>query len=650
MRRREFIRALAIGASAGWITKFAESGGGKKMADRSVVVDTSKSPHAKLRSVPISAVKLRDRFWQPRLIPLQEVTIPTQYDLMEQTGRIDNFRRVAGKVSGEFRGLYFNDSDVYKWLEAAAWSLAVQPNETVANLMDKVIAEIEAAQDADGYLNTFFSLERKNQRWTNLRDMHELYCAGHLFQAAIAHHRVTGNDRLLKVAIRFADHIAQVFGWGKKEEPDGHPEIEMALVELFRETGERRYLELAQFFVDVRGHKRIGGSPYLQDHKPFRELDEVTGHAVRALYLNAGAADIYAETGEEALMQALQRMWRNLTEKRMYVTGGCGARYEGEAFGRDYELPNERAYAETCAAIANILWQWRMFLITGELRFVDVLELALFNGALSGIGLDGKSYFYVNPLADRSHHRRQPYFECACCPPNIARLLPMVPSFLYAVSDDGVFVNLYAESEAELTVNGTSVQLRQRTDYPWDGEVTLQMELPQPITFALRLRIPSWCERATVTVNGTERQEGKGGEFVTIRREWRSGETVRLSLPMSPEFVACHPFAEANGGRVALRRGPFVYCLEQVDNPDADVWFIAAKTDADLMTMPMQIGDLSIVALQGAGVAVEASAWKGKLYQPLRQLTVKPVRFVAIPYFAWANRAAGAMTVWLPAS
>jgi uncharacterized protein len=282
----------------------------------------------------------------------------------------------------------------------------------------------------------------------------------------------------------------------------------MALVELFRETGERRYLELAQFFIDVRGRGRIGGSPYPQDHKPFRELDEVTGHAVRALYLNAGAADLYAETGDETLMAALQRMWRNLTEKRMYVTGGCGARYEGEAFGRDYELPNERAYAETCAAIANILWQWRMFLITGEARFFDVLELALFNGSLSGIGLDGKSYFYVNPLADRGRHRRQPYFECACCPPNIARLLPMVPSFLYALGDDGVFVNLYAESEAELTINGVPVRLRQRTDYPWDGEVTLQIGLTQPATFALHLRIPSWCERASVTVNGAEKREG----------------------------------------------------------------------------------------------------------------------------------------------
>lgn len=647
MNRRDFLQALAIGASAIWVMKHSQGGGGKQMADRSVVVDTGKSPHAKLRPVPINAVKLRDRFWQPRLVALQEVTLPSQYDLMEQTGRIDNFRRVAGKVGGDFRGLYFNDSDVYKWLEAAAWSLAVQPNEKVADLMDKVIAEIESAQDTDGYLNTYFSLERKNQRWTNLRDMHELYCAGHLFHAAIAHHRVTGSDRLLKVAIRFTDHIARIFGWGKKEETDGHPEIEIALVELYRETGEQRYLELAQFFVDVRGHKRIGGSPYIQDHKPFRELDEVTGHAVRALYLNAGAADLYAETGEGALMQALQRMWLNLTEKRMYVTGGCGARYEGEAFGRDYELPNERAYAETCAAIANILWQWRMFLLTGESRFIDVLERSLFNGALSGIGLDGKSYFYVNPLADRGHHRRQPYFECACCPPNIARLLPMVQSFLYAISDDGIFVNLYAESEAQLAFGDTTITILQHTDYPWDGEVRLQIKSSKPLNFAFHLRVPAWCERAVATVNGAERTEVEGGNYLTLKREWKDGDVVGLSLPMTIQLITCHPFVEPNSGRVAIQRGPIVYCLEQVDNPDADIWFVAAQTDGDFMLVPTQISGLTIVAVQGEGIAVEPSAWNGKLYQPLRKLSTKPVRFTAVPYFAWANRKAGPMTVWI---
>lgn len=648
MKRREFLQSLAVGASASWLIAQKLSGGGKQMAERSIVVDTTKSPHAKLRPIPISAVKLRDKFWQPRLADLQEVTLPTQYELLEQTGRIDNFRRVAGKVGGEFRGLYFNDSDVYKWIEAAAWSLAVQYNAKVAELINRIIPEIEAAQDEDGYLNTYFSLERKGQRWTNLRDMHELYCAGHLFQAAVAHHRVTGDDRLLKVATRFADLIDKVFGWGKKEEPDGHPEVEMALVELYRETGEQRYLNLAQFFVDVRGHKRIGGSPYHQDHKPFRELDEVTGHAVRALYLNAGAADLYAEIGDDTLMRALQRMWRNLTERRIYVTGGCGARYEGEAFGRDYELPNERAYAETCAAIANILWQWRMFLLTGEAQFIDVLERSLFNGALSGIGLDGKSYFYVNPLANRGQHRRQPWFECACCPPNIARLLPMVQSFLYAINDDGIFVNLYAESTATLNFKGIPITLIQRTDYPWDGTVELQIQPEQPVNFALRLRIPQWCPKATVKVNG-QTFDAKPGAFATIQREWKRTDTVQLSLEMPTEFVVCHPFVEPNGGRVAIQRGPIVYCLEQVDNPEADVWCIAVRTDRPLTAIPKSIANLPVIAVQGEGIAVELRRWENALYQPLRSISphIRPIRFTAIPYFAWANRDAGPMTVWL---
>ncbi|MFN4179062.1 MAG: glycoside hydrolase family 127 protein [Armatimonadota bacterium] len=650
MKRREFLQFVAASISASWSAVEKRNGGGETMLNRGIVVDTTKSPHAKLHPIPINTVKLRDRFWQPRLVDLQEVTLPTQYELLEQTGRIDNFRRVAGKVGGEFRGLYFNDSDVYKWIEAAAWSLAVQYNAKVAELINRVILEVEAAQDEDGYLNTYFSLERKGQRWTNLRDMHELYCAGHLFQAAVAHHRVTGDNRLLKVATRFADLIDKVFGWGKKEEADGHPEVEMALVELYRETGERRYLELARFFVDVRGHKRIGGSPYHQDHKPFRELDEVTGHAVRALYLNAGAADLYAEIGDETLMQALQRMWRNLTGKRIYVTGACGARYEGEAFGRDYELPNERAYAETCAAIANILWQWRMFLLTGEARFIDVLERSLFNGSLSGIGLDGKSYFYVNPLADRGRHRRQPFFECACCPPNIARLLPMVQSFLYALSDDGIFVNLYAESTATLDFKGVPITFTQRTDYPWDGEVELQVQPEKTVNFTLHMRIPHWCPKATVKVNGQPVGDAEPGKFVSIQREWKRTDTVSLSLEMPTEFVVSHPFVEPNGGRIAIQRGPIVYCLEQVDNPETDVWCIAARTDRPLTAVPKTVANLPVIAVQGDGIAVELRHWEGALYQPLRSIAthIRPIRFTAIPYFAWANREAGPMTVWMP--
>ncbi len=650
MRRRELLRSVfVIGVQGALAWKNLRARGDALMDDRSIVVDTTKSQSAKMRPVPIRSVQLKDRFWQPRLVTLQEVTLPTQYDLMEETGRLDNFRRVAGKVSGPFRGLYFNDSDVYKWAEAAAWSLAVQPNERVRQLLDRVIDEIAAAQDENGYLNTFFSLERKNQRWTNLKDMHELYCAGHLFQAAVAHHRVTGDQRLLRVALRFAEHIAQVFGWGKKEETDGHPEVETALVELFRETGDRRWLELAQFFVDVRGHGKIGGSPYHQDHQPFRQLSEVTGHAVRALYLNAGAADLYAETGEVALMNALQRMWHNLTQKRMYVTGGCGARYEGEAFGRDYELPNERAYAETCAAIANVLWQWRMFLVTGEPRFLDIMELSLFNGALSGIGLDGKSYFYVNPLANRGGHRRQPYFECACCPPNIARLLPMVPSFLYTLSPNEVFVNLYAASEANLRVNSVAVKITQQTDYPWDGEVMLTLLPEKPISFALHLRIPHWCPSATVSVNGQRVDEGVAGTFLTVYREWQPNDTVHLSLAMPAEFLVAHPFVEASVGRVALRRGPIVYCVEQVDNPEGDVWCLAVRTERPPVPVPMQVADFPIVALQGEGLVTDLSVWQDKLYQPLPFVAaqLKLVRFIAIPYFAWANRQPGPMTVWL---
>ncbi|HID08577.1 MAG TPA: glycoside hydrolase family 127 protein, partial [Armatimonadetes bacterium] len=380
-----------------------------------VVVDTRNSPFAKLHPVGINAVRLQDKFWKPRLTTVYEVTLTTQYELLEETGRIDNFRRASGKVSGDFRGIYFNDSDVYKWLEAVAFAIACEPNERLSKLADAVISEIIPAQDDDGYLNTYFTFERKRERWTDLHRMHELYCAGHLIQAAIAHHRATMDESLLNVAMRFADHIVSIFGPGKRDGTPGHPEIEMALVELYRETGNRNYLELAKFFLDRRGHGIIGGSAQLIDHQPFRELSEIVGHAVRSCYLNAGATDIVLETGERSLHNALERLWHNMTERKMYITGGIGARYLGEAFGNDYELPNERAYAETCAAIANVMWNWRMLLLTGDGRFADVMELALYNGVLSGISLDGKAYFYVNPLADRGAHRRQPWFPCACC-------------------------------------------------------------------------------------------------------------------------------------------------------------------------------------------------------------------------------------------
>ncbi|MGH2604392.1 MAG: glycoside hydrolase family 127 protein, partial [Dehalococcoidia bacterium] len=373
---------------------------------------------------------------------------------LEATGRIDNFRRAAGQQDGPFQGLYFNDSDVYKWLEAASWSLATDPDPELERLVDETIAAVAAAQQPDGYLDTYYILGDEAGRWTELVRTHELYCAGHLFQAAVAHHRATGKCSLLDVARRFADYICDVLGPaedGKRPGTDGHEEIELAMVELARETGERRYLEQARYFLDARGYGLAGGDEYHQDHKPFRELDAMVGHAVRAVYLNAGAADIYAETGEPALLAALERLWRNMTTRRIYVSGGIGSRYEGEAFGRDFELPNARAYTETCAAIGSVMWAWRMLLLTGEARFADLMEQTLYNAVLPGVSLDGQFYYYQNPLEDDGHHRRQPWFHCACCPPNVARLLSSLPGYVYTVTDDEVWVHLYAEGAATLS-------------------------------------------------------------------------------------------------------------------------------------------------------------------------------------------------------
>jgi len=619
------------------------------LSRRAVIVDTTASPNARLRPVAVNEVRLTDRFWAPRLQTLREVTLLTQYDLMEQTGRIDNFRRAAGKIKKDFEGIYFNDSDVYKWIEAVAWAVAYEPDERLSALADVVIAEIGQAQREDGYLNTYFTFERAGERWTNLEAMHEMYLAGHLFQAAVAHHRATGRRDLLHIACRFADHIASVFGPGLRHGCDGHPEPEMALVELYRETGQRRYLDLACFLLDERGHGYCGGQEVLQDHKPFRELTEVVGHAVRAMYLNCGAADIFMETGDSSLLSPLESLWRNLTARRMYVTGGVGARYEGEAFGADYELPNERAYAETCAAIGNAMWQWRMFLMTGEPRFLDVFELALYNGALSGISLDGRQYFYVNPLADAGGHRRQDWFGCACCPPNIARFLAQLSGYLYAVRDDALFVNLYAASEAEIPLGESIARVVQETAYPWDGEVLLRVEPPQEMEFALHLRIPGWAEGACAMVAGEEIGEPMPGQHLAVRRTWRAGDEVRLHLGMPPQWLEAHPCVDADVGRLALRRGPLIYCAEAADNPQADPRKLIVQPAAPVVARwrPELLG--GVVVLEGRAEVAPCKAWGDNLYLPTFSAPrpSQGVDFVAIPYYAWANREAGPMQVWL---
>jgi DUF1680 family protein len=622
-------------------------------------VDTARSPHVRLRPVPLDAVDLADDFWEPRRRINREITLPSQYRYLEDTGRLDNFRRASGKIRGEYQGIYFNDSDVYKWLEAAAWTLAEGPDPDLEQMVDIAMTEIEDAQQPDGYLNTYFTFERAAERWTNF-DLHEMYCAGHLFQAAVAHFRATGSERLLDVATRFADHICDTFGpdAGKRQAVDGHEEVEMALVELFRVTGEKRYLEGARYFVDARGHGLLGkpygihDPSYSQDHKPLRYQGEVVGHAVRAMYLYSGAADVHAETGEPELIAALGRLWRNMTTRRMYVSGGLGSRYEGEAFGKDFELPNERAYAETCAAIGSVMWNWRMLLLEGEARYADLIEHTLYNAVLPGLSLDGQNYFYQNPLADDGSHRRRPWFGCACCPPNVARLLASLPGYFYSSSEGAVWVHLYAEGAATVELDGNrTVRLRQRTRYPWDGRVEIDVEAEGE--FALMLRVPVWCEEgAAIEVNGESVDaELSPGSYANLRRTWRLGDTINLHLPMPVRRVECHPYVAENTGRVALVRGPLLYCSEQTDNPRVDLRDLLLESKEPAVRFePDLLGGVAVV--QGeARSAAPGEGWEDRLYRTVRPREghkgTVATRVTVVPYYAWANREPGTMRVWL---
>ncbi len=624
-------------------------------AARSVVLDTNKSPNARLKPVPISAVSLTDSFWAPRLRTNREVTLPAQFAYLEETGRLDNFRVAAGKKGGQFVGIYFNDSDVYKWLEAASWALASGQDPRLEEMVHVVVTEIEAAQQPDGYLNTYFAGERAAERWSNLRDLHELYCAGHLIQAAVAHHRATGSQRLLNVACRLADHIDDVFGRGpgQREGTSGHEEIEMALVELARETGQDKYLCLASFFVEMRGKGYAGGDAYHQDRRPFREFERMVGHAVRAVYLNAGVADLCLEESREGYGRTLDRLWRHMTARQMYVTGGIGSRYRGEAFGDDYELPNRRAYAETCAAIGSVMWSWRMLALDGDARYSDLIETTLYNGVLAGLSLDGQSYFYQNPLADDGTHRREPWFGCACCPPNIARTLASLPGYVYSVSDEGLWVHLYIEGEARIRLaDGRGLGVTQRTRYPWDGEIVVEVDGGG--TYSLMLRVPAWCEGgARVQVNGAPVEAAlTPGTYVDVRREWKAGDRVKLDLPMPARGLSCHPYVANNEGRVALMRGPLVYCLEQVDHSRVAVQDLALPLHAPLGIewKPDLLGGVCTVHGE-AVISAPGDRWSDSLYRvestAARWGDRQAVPLVAVPYYAWANRGPGAMRVWL---
>jgi uncharacterized protein len=621
-----------------------------------LVVDTSHSRYARLRPLPTTAVTFRDGFWERRRRAVGEVMLPAQYEKLETTGRLANFRRTAASEIGGFEGLYFNDTDVYKWLEAAAWVLAIDNDPALDQLVDKVIAEVGAAQQPDGYLDNFYTLGGLDKKWTELVRTHELYCAGHLIQAAVAHHRATGKTNLLDIARRFADNICDALGpaeAGKKPGTDGHEEIEMALVELARDTSERRYLDQAQYFLDARGHGLAGGDEYHQDHKPFRELDAIVGHAVRAVYYNAGAADIYAETGDPAILAALERLWHSMTSRRMYITGGIGARYEGEAFGIDHELPNARAYAETCAAIGSAMWNWRMLLLTGDAKYADLLERTLYNAIICGISIDNRTYLYENPLSDDGSKRREEWFYCSCCPPNVARTFASLPGYVATTSDEGIWIHLYGESEVDVELpDDRPVRLTQTTRYPWDGRV--EITLDGEGAFTLFLRIPGWCAGgATLDINN-EPFTGAltPGSYVALEREWTAGDTVRLNLPMTARVIESHPHVAENAGKVAVFRGPILYCVEQADNPGIDPRDVAIRPNTVFNDEIWPDTLFGVTALRTAGVVEHVdSSWDDHLYRAAgsapERAAAEQFQLTLIPYFAWGNRDHGPMEVWL---
>ena len=569
---------------------------------------------------------------------------------MIETGVLTSFEIAAGRRTADLQSIRFADSNLYKWLEGAAYELAVRDDDWLSSRVAEAVELIIEAQAEDGYLNTHYQLTDLEGRWTNLRDNHELYSAGHLFQAAVAHFRATGKRDLLSVATRYADHIDTVFGPGKKESVPGHPEIEMGLIELYRVTGERRYLELTRFFVDERGKGLIDGRVYNQDHIPIRDADEPAGHAVRQLYLLAGVTDLYLETGERALLDAMQRLWDDMTRRKMSITGGVGSRYDHEAFGESYELPNDRPYNETCAQIAGVMWSWRLLLATGEARYADLMEWTLYNSVISGVSLDGQSYFYPNPLLSRGQVNRSGWFDCACCPPNVMRTLGSIHNYVATRDAGGIQLHLYDSSVIDMLIGDQRVRLRVETGYPWTPGVRIVVDESPETEWTLSVRIPGWCSGATLAVAG-DIMKGIPGTYSRVTRRWKAGDVVDLVLPMNPVFHEAHPYVEAARGSVALSRGPLVYCLEQHDQ-DKNVPVLDAAVDPAAPVAEIQDTDLlgGVVALSVDGEIVSHGGWEGSLYRAVQppNRTTRPVRLKAIPYYAWANRGAVPMTVWIP--
>jgi len=629
-----------------------------------------------VQPVPFTSVHVNDVFWAPRIEVNRTVTIPFAFKKCEETGRVHNFERTAETLQGHPDAdrtpppYPFDDTDLYKVIEGASYALCVRPDKEMEAYLAMLIQKIGAAQESDGYLYSARTIDPAHPhkwsgstRWSLEKvDSHELYDAGHLYEAAVAHYQATGNRALLDIALKTADLLDRTFGPGKQSIWPGHQITEMGLVKLYRVTGEPRYLNLARFLLDVRGPdgSEGAGREYNQSHKKVTEQSEAVGHAVRATYMYSGIADVAALTGDQDYIRAIDRIWENVVGRKLYVTGGIGARGEGEAFGRDYELPNLTAYNETCAAIGNTYWNHRLFLLHGDARYVDVMERTLYNGLISGVSLDGMAFFYPNPLESAGDYKRQPWFGVACCPGNITRFLASFPGYMYAHEANTIFVNLFAAGTATIALaDGRHVEIVQETRYPWDGAVRLTVTPDRPGPLTINVRIPGWAHDEPVpsdlyrfaekfkapvrlSVNGADVPVVLEKGYVPLTRTWAKGDVIALDLPMPVRRVLANDAVEADRGRVALQRGPIVFAAEGTDNPGGHVrnLEIADGTPLSAEFVPSLLNGVTVIKGRARAVTAGPTGARAEAEQP----------FMAIPYYAWANRGAGEMAVWFARS
>lgn len=619
-----------------------------------------------IQPVAFTQVNVTDNFWAPKIKVNADVTIPYTLEQCKKNGRIDNFLMAAGKKKdGKLSEYTFDDTDIYKVIEGASYSLQVRKDATLEKYLDTLIAIIADAQEPDGYLYTFRTAKVANphdwigtKRWEKEEDLsHELYNSGHLFEAAVAHYQATGKKNFLNIAIRNADLLVKTFGYGKEEKFPGHQIVETGLTKMYRVTGKQEYLDLAKFFLDLRGLPGHMNQEYSQSNKKVTDQHEAEGHAVRAAYMYTGMADVAALTNNAAYLSAIDDIWNDVTQKKIYLTGGIGATGAGEAFGAAYDLPNMSAYAETCASIANVYWNSRMFLLHGDAKYVDVLERTLYNGLLSGVSLSGDRFFYPNPLASLGQHQRSAWFSCACCISNMTRFLPSMPGYIYAQNKNDLFVNLFVGSESTIQLPAAKISLKQNTNYPWDGNNDIIVSPSAPATFALHVRIPGWAlnqpipgdlyetektqENVQLLLNGKPVVLNMQKGFAVLNRKWVKGDKVTLILPMKAKRIYANEKVGADKNRFALQRGPLVYCLEGPDNKDSAVMNIVVKKDAviDAVYKPSFLNGVTVLEMKG-------SSTKRQLDNDALLHTEQEV--TAIPYYAWANRGPSEMEVWIP--